>query len=92
MAREDKVIDETKLFLSQLSWNLNSEQLQTLLTEHVPTGTLVSAEVFTRKDGRSLGCATVTLTTAEATKTAISTLNGMNLGGRNVGARECYVE
>lgn len=88
----NRVVDETRLYMSQLSWNLDSEQLQALVGEHVPADKIVAAEVFTRKDGRSLGCATIQFKTAAATKDAIQKLNGLDIGGRVVITRECYVE
>ena len=75
-----------KLFVGNLSFNTTSEDLETLFAEH---GTCESATVVTDRDtGRSRGFGFVEMSSASEAEKAISSLNGRDVGGRQINVSE----
>jgi RNA recognition motif-containing protein len=75
-----------KLFVGNLSFDTTSEELQTLFSE---VGTCESANVVTDRDtGRSRGFGFVEMSSASEAGQAISTLNGREIGGRQINVNE----
>lgn len=74
------------IYVGNLSWSATSEDLQAVMAS---AGNLVSCEVQLRPDtGRSKGWALVTYSTPAEAQHAISTLDGVDVCGRNVQVRE----
>ena len=75
-----------KLFVGNLSFNTTSADLETLFSE---VGTCESATVVTDRDtGRSRGFGFVEMSSADEAGQAISTLNGREVGGRQINVNE----
>ena len=75
-----------KLFVGNLSFNTTSEELETLFSQH---GTCESATVVTDRDtGRSRGFGFVEMSSASEADSAISSLNGRDIGGRQINVSE----
>ena len=75
-----------KIFVGNLSFNTTSADLETLFSE---MGTCESATVVTdRETGRSRGFGFVEMSSASEADKAISTLNGRDLGGRQINVSE----
>jgi RNA recognition motif-containing protein len=75
-----------KIFVGNLSFNTTSQDLEALFSE---AGTCESATVVTDRDtGRSRGFGFVEMSSAGESEAAISTLNGRDLGGRNINVSE----
>jgi cold-inducible RNA-binding protein len=75
-----------KIFVGNLSFNTTSEDLERLFSEH---GTCESATVVTdRETGRSRGFGFVEMSSASEADKAISTLNGRDVGGRQINVSE----
>ena len=75
-----------KIFVGNLSFNTTSADLETLFSEH---GTCESATVVTDRDtGRSRGFGFVEMSSASEADKAISTLNGRDVGGRQINVSE----
>jgi cold-inducible RNA-binding protein len=75
-------MDNTKLFVGGISWNLTQEDLQAAFAE---VGEVVEAVIITDKmTGRSKGFGFVTMKTAEDAEKAIAELNGKELDGRAI--------
>ena len=87
-----KTLEEKKVFVTSLSWDVSSKELQDFFCSQIGSANVVSAEILIRRDGRSIGSGVVEFTTAEATKTAIRIANGKNLNGRDIVVREYYAE
>lgn len=69
-----------KLFIGNLSFNVDSNQLTDMFAE---VGTVDSANVIMdRFTGRSKGFAFIEMSASEEAQAAISKFNGMELGGR----------
>ena len=74
-----------KLFVGNLSWNINDEQLEELFR---PYGDVESARVITDRDsGRSRGFGFVELDVPDLAE-VISALNGRELDGRPIRVSE----
>ena len=75
-------MDNTKLFVGGLSWNLKDEDLKTAFAE---MGEVVEAVIIMDRDtGKSKGFGFVTMKTAEEAKKAITELNGKELDGKSI--------
>ena len=75
-----------KIFVGNLSFNTTSADLETLFSE---MGTCESATVVTdRETGRSRGFGFVEMSSASEADKAISTLNGRDVGGRQINVSE----
>ena len=75
-----------KLFVGNLSFDTTSAELETLFSE---VGTCESATVVTDRDtGRSRGFGFVEMSSASEAEQAISTLNGRDVGGRQINVSE----
>jgi cold-inducible RNA-binding protein len=75
-----------KIFVGNLTFDTTSADLQTLFSEH---GTCESATVVTDRDtGRSRGFGFVEMSSASEADKAISTLNGRDVGGRQINVSE----
>lgn len=72
----------TNIYVGNLPFNTTSSDLENLFAEH---GTVASAHVITDRDtGRSRGFGFVEMETDEGAQTAISALNGTDIGGREL--------
>lgn len=72
----------TNIYVGNLSFNTNSDDLQNLFTPH---GEVTKAAVITDRDtGRSRGFGFVEMGTEDAAKAAIESLNGKNVDGRDL--------
>ena len=75
-----------KLFVGNLSFNTTSADLEALFAE---VGTCESATVVTDRDtGRSRGFGFVEMSSASEAGQAIETLNGRDVGGRQINVNE----
>ena len=75
-----------KIFVGNLSFNTTSADLESLFSEH---GTCESATVVTdRETGRSRGFGFVEMSSASEADKAIATLNGRDIGGRQINVNE----
>lgn len=71
-----------KLYIGNLSYELNDSDLQNLFTSH---GSVVSARVVTDKyTGRSKGFGFVEMSSAQEAEAAIDALNGKEISGREL--------
>jgi hypothetical protein len=84
-----KVADERKVFVNSLPYELTADQLKAWLDAQ-QLGSYEHVEILVRKNGRSLGCATVEFSSAAGAREAIARGNGLDLGGRTVVIREFY--
>jgi RNA recognition motif-containing protein len=75
-----------KLYVGNLSYNVDSSQLQELFGAH---GTVVSAQVISDRDtGRSKGFGFVEMSSDQEAQAAISALNGQQHEGRALTVNE----
>jgi RNA recognition motif-containing protein len=75
-----------KLYVGNLSYDVDSSSLQELFTPH---GTVESAEIISDRDtGRSKGFGFVQMGSDEEAQAAISALNGQEHGGRALTVNE----
>jgi len=75
-----------KLFVGNLSFNTTSADLEALFSE---VGTCESATVVTDRDtGRSRGFGFVEMSSSSEAGQAIETLNGRDVGGRQINVNE----
>ncbi|MDH3494837.1 MAG: RNA-binding protein [Acidobacteriota bacterium] len=75
-----------KLYVGNLSFHLNSDDLQEFFAQ---AGTVESARVIEDRDtGRSRGFGFVEMSTEEEAKAAIEQLNGEDFDGRNIVVNE----
>lgn len=83
---QNKVLDEKRVFCSNLSWDTSPEEL----AEHLSSvGEVVDVEIL-RRNGRSLGCGFVEFSETESVALAISQLHNAELKGRKLIVREYY--
>jgi len=76
----------SKLYVGNLSYNVDSSQLEQLFSAH---GTVQSAEIISdRETGRSKGFGFVQMDTEDAAKAAIAALNGTEHDGRALTVNE----
>ncbi len=79
-------MDNTKLFVGGLSWNLRDEDLKAKFSE---IGEVVEAVIIMdRMTGKSKGFGFVTMATAEDAQKAIAELNGVEMDGRTITVNE----
>lgn len=79
-------MDNRKLFVGGISWNLTEEQLKEAFSK---VGEVEEAKIITdRVSGRSKGFGFVTMKTAEDAKKAIEEMNGAELDGRAITVNE----
>lgn len=72
----------TKLFVGNLSYNLNEANIEELFTQ---CGKVVSVAIPTDRDsGRKRGFAFVEMETQAAAEAAVKSLNGQNVDGRQL--------
>src|SRR5690349_21742675 len=82
---KESISMRAKLFVGNLSWNINDEQLEELFR---PYGDVESARVITDRDsGRSRGFGFVELDVPDVAE-VISALNGRELDGRPIRVSE----
>ena len=75
-----------KLFVGNLSFDTTSAELESLFSE---MGTCESATIITDRDtGRSRGFGFVEMSSAGEADKAISSLNGRDVGGRQINVSE----
>ena len=75
-----------KVFVGNLSWGVDDNQLKELFT---PFGEITEATIIKNKfNGRSKGFGFVTFTTEEAAQKAVAELNDKDVGGRPVKVSE----
>jgi nucleolin len=75
-------IDSAKLFVGNLGWDTSTEDLQRVFSEY---GRVVDARVVTDRDtGNSRGFGFITFDDAKSAENAIGSLDGMELGGREI--------
>jgi RNA recognition motif-containing protein len=75
-----------KLYVGNLSYNVDSSQLQELFGAH---GTVVSAQVISDRDtGRSKGFGFVEMSSDQEAQAAIAALNGQQHDGRSLTVNE----
>ncbi len=75
-------MNENKLFVGNLSFNITENQLQDMFAQH---GTVVEANLMMdRETGRARGFGFVTMGSAEEAQKAISALNGTSVDGRAI--------
>ncbi|HKZ30081.1 MAG TPA: RNA-binding protein [Acidimicrobiia bacterium] len=72
----------SNIYVGNLSFNTSSADLQTLFARH---GEVTKAQVVNdRETGRSRGFGFVEMASSESAQTAITSLNGHNLDGRDL--------
>ncbi|KAI3849804.1 hypothetical protein MKW98_026718 [Papaver atlanticum] len=71
-----------RLYVGNLSWNVDDQALESLFSEK---GKVLEARVvYDRETGRSRGFGFVTYGSTEDLNNALSSLNGVDLDGRNI--------
>jgi cold-inducible RNA-binding protein len=76
----------SKLYIGNLSYNVTGSQLQEIFSPH---GAVQSAEIIAdRETGQSKGFGFVQMGSDDEAKTAISALNGKEVGGRALTVNE----
>ncbi len=73
-----------QLWVENLPWDLTEEDLMSYFT---PVGPVDACDVQRRADGKSRGTAVVRYTSAEHATRAIESLDGSDIGGRNIRVR-----
>lgn len=84
---KEKVPDEHRVFVSNLSWTTTAADL-TRFFESV--GLVAESDVLTKRTGRSLGLGFVQFVDSRCVNQAIALLNGQDLDGRNINVRAYY--
>ena len=82
-----KVVDDTKVFVMNLSWETGSEDLKSYFGT---VGIVTMAEVLRSKTGRSLGVGFVEFSDPNSVQAAIDQMNNQELMGRTITVREYY--
>ncbi|XP_076884176.1 29 kDa ribonucleoprotein A, chloroplastic-like [Bidens hawaiensis] len=71
-----------RVYVGNLAWSVDNDALETLFREQ---GNVVEAKVvYDRESGRSRGFGFVTYSSADEVNSAIDSLNGVDLDGRNI--------
>ena len=79
-------MDNKKLFVGGISWNLTEEELKEAFSK---VGTVEEVKIITdRVSGRSKGFGFVTMATAEDAAKAVEEMNGVELDGRAITVNE----
>lgn len=79
-------MDNTKLFVGGISWNLNDEDLKTAFAEF---GEVVEAVIIMdRSTGKSKGFGFVTMSSVEEAQKAMAEMNGKELDGKALTVNE----
>jgi len=79
--QEDAVLSTTKLYVGNLSWETTDNTLETVFSS---SGSVDSAEVMKRNDGRSRGWGVVEMSSEEDAQNAIQKMNGAVIDERTV--------
>ncbi|GMT02348.1 hypothetical protein PENTCL1PPCAC_24522, partial [Pristionchus entomophagus] len=74
------------VYLSNLPYELRWMELKTLIREKA--GEVKFVEIIEQRDGRPKGCALVEFTTIDGARDAIGKLNGVEMQGRNIVAKD----
>ncbi|KAF8366858.1 sup-46 [Pristionchus pacificus] len=74
------------VYLSNLPYELRWMELKTLIREKA--GEVTFVEIIEQRNGRPKGCALVEFTTIEGARDAIGKLNGVEMQGRNIVAKD----
>jgi cold-inducible RNA-binding protein len=75
-----------KLYVGNLSYNTSEDELRDAFAQY---GEVASAKIITDRDtGRSKGFGFIEFSDDESAKRAMSSLNGTDLGGRNLTVNE----
>ena len=75
-------MNNSKLFVGNLSFNTTENELQDLFGQH---GTVVEANLITdRETGRARGFGFITMSTPDEAQRAIDALNGSEVDGRSL--------
>ncbi|MFN0085343.1 MAG: RNA recognition motif domain-containing protein [Blastocatellia bacterium] len=75
-----------RLYVGNLPFSVSEQELEELFAR---SGPVISTNIVTDRDtGRSRGFAFVEMETSEGASAAISSLNGMELGGRELTVNE----
>ncbi|KAL4560523.1 hypothetical protein LXL04_032675 [Taraxacum kok-saghyz] len=81
-SKDDMDMDTNTVYVGNLSWSVDNEALETLFWEH---GNVMKAKVFYDKDsGKSRGFGFVTYSCADEVYSAVESLDGVDLDGRNI--------
>lgn len=79
-------MDNAKLFVGGISWNLNDEDLKNAFAEY---GEVVEAVIIMdRSTGKSKGFGFVTMSTVEEAQKAMAEMNGKELDGKALTVNE----
>ncbi|MDY0097082.1 MAG: RNA-binding protein [Candidatus Dojkabacteria bacterium] len=79
-------MDNAKLFVGGISWNLNDEDLKNAFAEY---GEVVEAVIIMdRSTGKSKGFGFVTMSSAEEAQKAMAEMNGKELDGKALTVNE----
>jgi len=81
------LINDTKVFVTNLSWDTSAEDVKNHLEE---SGNILSVDILTSKNGRSLGCSLVEFETAEEAAHCIQKMKGTELDDRIIKLRPDY--
>ncbi|XP_076952943.1 31 kDa ribonucleoprotein, chloroplastic-like [Bidens hawaiensis] len=74
--------NKNRVYVGNLAWSVDNLALETLFREQ---GTVLDAKVvYDRESGRSRGFGFVTYSSADEVNSAIESLNGIDLDGRNI--------
>jgi RNA recognition motif-containing protein len=84
---EEKVVEPTKVFVSNLTWTTSEEELVACFCS---VGDVVGVEIRQTRGGRSLGCGVVEFSTPSYARACIDSMNGQDLNGRKMSIREYY--
>ncbi|GMT29294.1 hypothetical protein PFISCL1PPCAC_20591, partial [Pristionchus fissidentatus] len=78
--------DNKYVYLSNLPYELRWMELKTLIREKA--GEVTFVEIIEQRNGRPKGCALVEFTTIDGARDAINKLNGVEIHGRNMVAKD----
>lgn len=85
--RDDKIIEPTKVFVSNLPWTTSEEEL---IAAFCSIGDIVHVQIRHTRGGRSLGCGVVEFSSSLYAQNCIHTMNGHDFNGRSMAVREYY--
>lgn len=87
VTREEKVVEPTKVFVSNLPWTTSEEEL---IAAFCTIGDIVDVQIRHTRGGRSLGCGVVEFSSSIYAQNCIHTMNGQDFNGRTLAVREYY--